>query len=287
MDDYLVRGIGENEQFRVFAAVTTNLVEEARRRHDTWPVATAALGRALTAGLLLGVNLKGDDLLTLRITGDGPLGTILVSANARGEVRGYAQEPHVDLPPTADGKLPVGAAVGQGFLYVIRDLGLKEPFTGSVALVSGEIGEDVAQYLLSSEQIPSAVSLGVLVGPDASVRAAGGVIVQMLPGASEEVLSHLEKSLLAMPPVSSLVNADMTPEDIVARAVNGLDVRYLKKDPVRFACHCSREKVREVMASLGQEEIASLLREQGKVEVNCHFCGEKYTFAASDLETIV
>ena len=178
MKDYLVRGIGEEGQFRVFAATTTDLVEEARRRHDTWPVASAALGRALTAGLLLGANLKGDDLLTLRILGDGPVGAILVTANASGEVRGYLQEPHVDLPCREDGKLPVGSAVGKGFLYITRDLGLKEPFTGSVELVSGEIGEDVAQYLLTSEQTPSAVALGVLVEWNLLMAAS---LITMLP----------------------------------------------------------------------------------------------------------
>jgi len=287
MEDYLVRGVGEEGQFRVFAAVTTGLVEEARRRHDTWPVASAALGRGLTAGLLLGANLKGDDLLTLRILGDGPLGAIVVTANAEGEVRGYVQEPHIDLPATPEGKLPVGAAVGRGFLYITKDLGLKEPFTGSVELVSGEIGEDVAQYLLTSEQTPSAVSLGVLVGPDASVRASGGLIIQLLPGASEKILSHLEKCLLEMPPVSSLVNLEMTPEEIVARAVNGLDIRYLEKNPVRFACKCSREKVGDILAAMGKKEIVKLLQEQGKAEVICHFCGERYIFEAPDLKAIL
>jgi len=287
MEDYLVRGVGEDGQFRVFAAVTTGLVEEARRRHDTWPVASAALGRGLTAGLLLGANLKGDDLLTLRILGNGPLGAIVVTANAEGEVRGYVQEPHVDLPAAPEGKLPVGAAVGRGFLHVTKDLGLKEPFTGSVELVSGEIGEDVAQYLLTSEQTPSAVSLGVLVGPDASVKASGGLIVQLFPGASEEILSHLEKSLLEMPPVSSLVNLEMSPEDIVARAVNGLNIRYLGKNPVRFACKCSQEKAWDILAAMGKKELEELLREQGKVEVHCNFCGERYTFEAPDFKEIV
>ncbi|MCG9968111.1 Hsp33 family molecular chaperone HslO [Pelotomaculum terephthalicicum JT] len=287
MKDYLVRGIGEDEQFRVFAAVTTCLVEEARHRHDTWPVASAALGRGLTAGLLLGANLKGDDILTLRILGDGPLGAILVTANAAGEVRGYVQEPHIDLPAARAGKLPVGAAVGKGFLHVTKDLGLREPFTGSVELVSGEIGEDVAQYLLTSEQTPSAVSLGVLVGPDASVRASGGLIIQLFPGASEKILSHLEKCLLEMPPVSSLVNLGMTPEEIVAKAVKGLHVQYLEKNPVRFACKCSREKVGDILAAMGKEEIEKLLREQGKVEVHCHFCGENYIYEALDLNKII
>lgn len=287
MEDYLVRGVGEEGYLRVFAAVTTNLVEEARRRHDTWPVASAALGRALTAGLLLGANLKGDDLLTLRIFGDGPAGAVVVAANAAGEVRGYIQEPHVDLPGTPEGKLPVGAAVGKGILHVTRDLGLKELFTGSVELVSGEIGEDVAHYLLTSEQTPSAVALGVLVGPEGSVRASGGLIIQLFPGAGEGVLTHLEKSLGGLPPVSSLVDRGMTPEEIAAEAVQGLNIRYLEKTPVRFKCNCSQEKVSDILAAMGKEEIERLLEERGRVEVRCHFCGARYVFDSSDLEWII
>lgn len=287
MSDYLVRGVGEDGQFRVFAAITTDLVEEARRRHDTWPVASAALGRALTAGLLLGANLKGDDLLTLRIFGDGPAGAIIVTANAAGEVRGYIQEPHVDLPCTTEGKLPVGAAVGKGLLHITKDLGLKEPFTGSVELVSGEIGEDVAQYLLTSEQTPSAVALGVLVAPDGHVRASGGLIIQLFPDAGEDVLTHLEKNLSQLPPVSSLVDRGMIPEEVVAEAVKGLNVRYLEKTPLRFKCNCSRERVGDILAAMGKEEIEKLLEEQGKAEVRCHFCGDRHTFYAPDLKAII
>jgi len=287
MKDYLVRGVGREGQFRVFAATTTHLVDEARRRHDTWPVATAALGRSLTAGLLLGANLKGDDLLTLRILGDGPLGAIVVSANANGEVRGYVQEPHTDLEHTAEGKLPVGAAVGKGVLYVSKDMGLKEPFTGSVDLVSGEIGEDIAQYLLVSEQTPSAVALGVLVGPDGSVKASGGLIVQLLPGTDEELLAHLEKSINNLPPISSLVARGLTPEEIVAEAVGGIEVDYLDSVPLRFKCNCTRERVEGVLVSLGREEIEKIIQEQGQAEVHCHFCGETYVFTSQELAAIL
>ncbi|MDD4335006.1 MAG: Hsp33 family molecular chaperone HslO [Desulfotomaculaceae bacterium] len=287
MSDYLVRGVGANKQFRIFAATTTDLVEEARRRHDTWPVASAALGRALTAGLLLGANLKGDDLLTLRIFGDGPAGAIVVSANSSGEVKGYIQEPHIDLPCLGEGKLPVGDAVGQGFLHVTKDMGLKEPFTGSIELESGEIGEDVARYLLTSEQTPSAVALGVLVGPDCQVKASGGIVIQLLPDASEEVLLRIEKSLKEMEPVSSLVNRGLVPEDIVALAVGGLEVHFLKKTPVKFKCGCSREKVKDILAALGKEEIERINQEQEKAEVRCHFCGELYNFDAPELEKMI
>lgn len=287
MSDYLVRGVGANSHFRVFAAVTTGLVEEARRRHDTWPVASAALGRALTAGLMLGANLKGGDLLTLRIFGDGPAGAIVVTANATGEVKGYIQEPHVDLPCAKKGKLPVGAAVGKGFLHVTRDMGLKEPFTGSIELESGEIGEDVARYLLTSEQTPSAVALGVHVGPDGRVGASGGVMIQMFPGAEEEVLLHIESSLKEMAPVSSLVKRGMTPEEIVVQAVGGLEVRFLEKTPLRFKCGCSREKVKDILSAMGKDEIVKMHREQDKAEVRCHFCGELYVFDGDELLALV
>ncbi|MCL6638105.1 MAG: Hsp33 family molecular chaperone HslO [Firmicutes bacterium] len=288
MEDYLVRAVSGEGECRAVAVVTTGVVEEARRRHGTWPVVTAALGRTLTAALLLGANLKGDDLLTLRVLGDGPVGAIVVTANGRGEVRGYVQEPRVDLPGTVEGKLPVGAAVGKnGTLYVTRDLGLKEPFTGSVELVSGEIGEDVAQYLLVSEQTPSAVSLGVLVGPDAAVKASGGLLLQLFPGASENTLSVLEKNISALPPVSSLVDRGMSPEEIVALATAGLSMKVLDRSPVRFACKCSRERVEEVLLSLGREELEKLKRERGVAEVRCHFCGEVYHFSSPELDRLL
>jgi molecular chaperone Hsp33 len=287
MDDYLVKGIGVNNQFRVFAAITTELVDEARRRHDTWPVASAALGRSLTAGLLLGANLKGNDLLTLRISGSGPTGAIIVTANAAGEVRGYIQEPHIDLPCTIEGKLPVGEAVGKGFLHVTKDMGLKEPFTGSIELVSGEIAEDVARYLLISEQIPAAVALGVLVAPDGSVKASGGVMIQLFPGADEKAMLHIEKSLSEMAPVSSLIDRGMTPEEILALAVGGLEVRCLEKTPLKFKCGCSRERVKDILVAMGKDEIIKLYQEQGQTEVRCHFCGELYNFDAGELETLI
>lgn len=287
MDDYLVRGIGVNNQFRVFAAITTELVDEARRRHDTWPVASAALGRSLTAGLLLGANLKGNDLLTLRISGSGPAGAIIVTANADGEARGYIQEPHIDLPCTIEGKLPVGEAVGKGFLHVTKDMGLKEPFTGSIELVSGEIAEDVARYLLISEQIPAAVALGVLVAPDGSVKASGGVMIQLFPGADEKAMLHIEKSLSEMAPVSSLIDRGMTPEEILALAVGGLEVRCLEKTPLKFKCGCSRERVKDILVAMGKDEIVKLYQEQGQAEVRCHFCGELYNFDAGELETLI
>ncbi|MBM7855657.1 molecular chaperone Hsp33 [Desulfohalotomaculum tongense] len=286
MQDYLIKAVGSDEQFRVYACVSTNLVEEARRRHNTWPIATSALGRTMTAALLLGANMKGEDLITIRVLGDGPLGAIVVTADARGNVRGYVQNPQVHLP-SVKGKLAVGAAVGKGTLSISRDLGLKEPFTGTVQLVSGEIGEDLAAYLLKSEQTPSAVSLGVLVETDNSVRAAGGLILQLMPGAGEDVLQKLEQGLASMPPVSSLVDRGATPEDMVDMLTKELSVKVLDKSPVQFSCSCSRERLERVLISMGREELTSMIEEQGEAELQCHFCAQKYHFSKSDLQKIL
>ncbi|MBO8137332.1 MAG: Hsp33 family molecular chaperone HslO [Desulfotomaculum sp.] len=286
MEDYLIKAIGEEEQFRVYACVTTNVVEEARRRHNTWPIATSALGRTMTAALLMGANLKGDDLLTIRVLGNGPLGAIVVTADAHGSVRGYVQNPQVHLP-SKDGKLSVGAAVGRGTLSVSKDLGLKEPFTGTVELVSGEIGEDLAAYLLKSEQTPSAVSLGVLVETDNSVKAAGGLILQLMPGAREDILEKLEQGLASMPPVSSLVNQGAKPEDMVKLLTEDLPVKILDKMPVSFSCSCSRERLEQVLISMGKDELADLIEEQGEAELQCHFCAQKYHFNKQELQKIL
>lgn len=287
MSDYIVRAIDGNNTFRVMAAVTGGLVETARQRHDTWPVATAALGRALTGCLLLGANLKGDDLITLRIMGDGPLGAVVVTANARGEVRGYVQEPHVDLPREIEGKLPVGQAVGNGLLFVTRNMGLKEPFTGSVELVSGEIARDIAHYLTVSEQTPSAVSLGVLLHPDGRVRSSGGFWLEVLPGAPENVLIKLESNINKLPPVSSLVAEGKTPEQIIELLAEGFGVKYLAKSPVTFSCPCNKNRIEEILISLGMDEIKGLITEQGGAEVRCHFCGEYYNFDIGELNRLL
>lgn len=287
MEDYIVRAVADDGSFRIFAARTTNAVEEARARHNCWPVAAAALGRTMTGALLLGVNMKGEDTLTVRILGDGPLGAILVTANAKGEVRGYVQEPQVHLPSTPEGKLPVGAAVGRGYLHITRDLGLKEPFTGSVELISGEIAEDFAHYLTTSEQTPSAVSLGVLVETDNSVVAAGGLLLQLLPQAPDETLEKLEQNLAQLPPVSSLIHKGETPEDIIRRVTRGINIKILESRPVRFCCQCSRERLEDLLVGIGKEEVFSMLEEQGQAEINCHFCSERYKFEREDLVKIL
>ncbi len=287
MQDYLVRAVGGNGQFRVFACTATNLVEEGRRRHNTWPVATAALGRTMIGTLLLGANLKGDDLITVRVLGDGELGAIVATADAKGNVRGYVQNPQVHLPSVKPGKLAVGAAVGAGTLSVSKDLGLKEPFTGTVELVSGEIAEDLAYYLTNSEQTPSAVSLGVLVDTDNTVKAAGGLILQLLPGAEEKVLQMLEQNITKMPPISSLVEQGATPEEIVNLACQGTDYKILARQPIQFACNCNRERIAELILSLGREEIESMIADQTGAEVQCHFCAEKYYFNEEDLKKLL
>ena len=287
MQDYLIRTVGEKEQFRVFAAVTTSLVDEARRRHGTWPVASAALGRTLTAGLLLGANLKGDDLLTIRVNGDGPLGALVVSANGCGDVRGYVQNPQVHVPGIRPGKLGVGLAVGKGTLSVSKDLGLRDPFTGSVELISGEIGEDIAYYLLTSEQIPSAVSLGVLVETDNSVRAAGGLIIQLMPGAENTLMAELEANLKKLPPVSSLVDQGRSPEEMLRLALGNLEVNIIDKVPVQFNCPCTKERIERILISLGAKELKEIIETTGEAEVICHFCGEKYNFDGQELNKLL
>lgn len=288
MSDYCIRATAAQGRIRCWAASTTNLCEEARKRHDTFPTASAALGRLLTAGLMMGLNLKGEDTVTLRVMGDGPLGAVVVVANAKGEVRGYVQNPHTHLPSKSPGKLDVGGAVGkEGFLYVIKDLGLKEPYTGSVPLVSGEIGEDVTRYFAESEQTPSAVSLGVLVDTDNSVKAAGGYIVQLMPGVTEDEISQLEKNIREVPPVSQMIDQGMTPEEIAEQVLKGMEMEILGKSSVAFKCKCSRERLEHVLKGIGRDELSSILEEQGHAELVCHFCGERYQFEEDELKAMI
>ncbi|MFZ5597593.1 MAG: Hsp33 family molecular chaperone HslO [Bacillota bacterium] len=285
--DLLVRSVDGGNNFRILAAVTTGVVENARQRHDTWPVATAALGRVMTGALLLGANMKGQDSLTIRVMGDGPLGAVIVSAGSGGEVRGYVQEPHTDLPRRIEGKLPVGEAVGKGIIYVTRDLGLKEPFTGSVEIVSGEIAEDLTHYLVNSEQAPSAVSLGVLLDREGRVSAAGGFWVEILPGADESVVKELESRLSKLPPVSSMVDGGASAADIAVMVAGPFAVKILDERPVSFRCSCKREKVKDILVSLGRQEVFDIIENIGKAEVRCHFCGEIYNFSEEDLRQLL
>lgn len=285
--DKLIRAMAYNGQVRVSAVVSTDLVEEARKRHDTAPVATAALGRTMSAALLLSWGLKGEGLVTVRILGDGPLGGIIVTATADGKVRGYVQEPQTDLPLNAKGKLDVGGAVGQGSLYITKDIGLKEAYTGSVPLVSGEIGDDIASYLMQSEQTPSLVAVGVLVAPDWSVAASGGIIIQAMPNADEQILVDIENNLPNVLPVSTLINQGATAEEIIRRYLPTEDIVYLEESAVAFQCTCSDERISGLLKSLGQEELEDILAKEGESEITCHFCGEKYHFDQQRLEALI
>ena len=283
MHDHLIRATAPG--IRGFAAITTNLAEEARRRHDCFPVAAAALGRTMTGALLMAANLKTAESLTVRISGDGPLKEIVADASPDGSVRGYVRNPFVDLPLN-NGKLAVGQAVGNGHIYVTRFVGLKQPFTGSAELVSGEIAEDITQYLTVSEQTPSSVSLGVLIAPDTTVAAAGGFFIQALPGAEEEVLIKLEDNLRHIPPVSQMVYNGQDAKGILETVFAGLPITIYEGMDLSFNCQCSRERVKNMLVSLGSEEIKQLI-DEGEAEVCCHFCSEKYRFDDQDLTGIL
>jgi len=287
LSDYCIRATGGEGLVRVFAAKTTDLAEEARRRHQTAPTATAALGRVLTMTAILGLNLKGEDTVSVRVLGDGPLGAVIATAGARGQVRGYVFNPAVDLPLNDAGKFDVGRAVGKnGFLHVTKDLGLKQPYTGSVPLVTGEIGEDFAHYFAKSEQTPAAVGVGVLIDPSAKVLAAGGYLVQALPGADEQTVETLERNVTAMEPVSTLIHWGVTPEEIARRLLQGLTPVFHQSQPLEFKCNCSRDKIERILLSMGSEELSSMIKEGG-AELNCHFCRETYTFNAAELEKLL
>ncbi|NLC76537.1 MAG: Hsp33 family molecular chaperone HslO [Clostridia bacterium] len=285
--DYAIRATAENALLKAFVARTTDLCEAARKSHNTYPTATAALGRLLTAAALQGMNLKGDDTLTLRVVGDGPLGQLVAVSRADGRVKGYVSEPQVHLPLRPDGKLDVGGAVGKGMLYLTKDLGLKEPYTGSVPLVTGEIAEDLTNYFAVSEQTPTAVALGVMVDVDNSVKGAGGILVQLMPGVPEELISRLETNLAGLPQVSSFFAEGHTPEELARQLFQGFEYRILASQPLEFTCDCSKEKLEGILISLGAEELAYLSEEQGGAEVRCHYCNQTYRFSREDLGRLI
>ncbi len=283
MSDYLIRAIGYNGHVRAFAARTTDIVEEIRRRHDMWNTATAAMGRTLTVTTMMGAMLKGDERISVKIKGGGPIGQIIAEANADGEARAYVTNPHVHFDLNEKGKLDVARAVGtDGFLQVVKDLGMREPYEGSSPIVSGEIGEDFTYYFVSSEQTPSAVGVGVLVNPEnRSVLAAGGFILQLMPGAPEDVIDAIEKRMATLPQVSRMIGEGLTPEEIVAKVLE--EPQVLSRTDIHFLCTCSEEKVGGVLVSLGKEELNSLIEEQGEAEVHCHFCNERYHYDKESL----
>ncbi|SHL13171.1 molecular chaperone Hsp33 [Anaerocolumna jejuensis DSM 15929] len=288
MKDYIVRATAADNQIRAFAATTRNLVEHARSVHNTSPVATAALGRLLTAGAMMGSMMKGtDDLLTLQIKSDGPIGGITVTADSKANVKGYVYHPEVMLPPSPKGKLDVGGALRPGILSVIKDMGLKEPYVGQTELVSGEIAEDITYYYAVSEQVPSSVALGVLMNKENTVRQAGGFIIQLMPFAEEEVIRKLEEKIAGLPSITSLLEAENTPESILTTILGDMGLSILDTMDTSFYCNCTKERVEKAIVSIGKKEIQEMIDEKETIEVNCHFCNSKYHFDVEDLKEII
>lgn len=287
-EDYIVRAMAANHQLRVFAVTSKNLVERAREIHDTSPVATAALGRLLTAGCMMGSMMKGEkDVLTLQIQCGGPIGGLTVTADSQARVKGYVKEPNVILPPNAKGKLDVSGALGPGFLNVIRDIGMKEPYNGQTHLVSGEIAEDLTYYYATSEQIPSSVGLGVLMDKDNHVKQAGGFIIQVMPFAEDSVIDKLEKSLKEMHSVTDLMEQGMGPEEILEHLMGDLGVEIMDRIPTEYYCNCSKERVSRAIASIGHKDLQEMIDEGEPIEVNCQFCGSHYEFTPKDLQELI
>lgn len=288
MADYIVRATAANNQIRAFAATTKELVEHARQAHNTSPIATAALGRLLTGGAMMGAMQKGDkDLLTLQIKCSGPIQGLTVTADSHGNVKGYVNNPEVMLPPSDKGKLDVGKALDLGVLSVIKDMGLKEPYVGQTHLVSGEIAEDLTNYFAESEQVPSAVALGVLMNKENTVRQAGGFIIQLMPFADEEVISKLEAKINSITSITALLDQDMTPEMILEEVLGELGVEIMEKTETRFFCNCTKERVEKAIVSIGKKDIQEMIDDGEPIEVNCHFCNENYHFSVEELKDII
>lgn len=277
-----------NHQVRFFAAYSKNLVEEARKHHDTSPVATAALGRLLTAGAMMGTMCKNDsDVITIQIKCSGPIGGLVVTADAKANVKGYVYNKDVMLPPSKAGKLDVGKALDLGVLTVIKDLGLKEPYSGQTHLVSGEIAEDLTYYFATSEQIPTSVALGVLMNKDNTVRQAGGFIIQMMPFAEEEVIAALEDRLKDFSSVTTHLDAGETPEDMMKKLFEGFDMEVEDRIPTQFYCNCSKERVSKAVISVGKKDLQEMIDEGKPIEVNCHFCNSHYTFTVEEMKEML
>ena len=288
MNDYIIRATAANDQIRAFATVTTEMVETAREHHNTSPVATAALGRLLTAGAMMGSMMKGEkDVLTLQIKAGGPLQGITVTADSQGNVKGYVGNPDVCIPANSKGKLDVAGAVGPGFLTVIKDMGLKEPYSGQVMLQTCEIAEDLTYYFATSEQVPSAVGLGVLMNKNNTVRQAGGFIVQLMPVAEEEVISRLEQNVQKINSVTNLLEEGHTPESLLEKVLEGFDIQINEKMDTRFHCNCSKERVAKALISIGRKELNEMIQEGKPIEMNCHFCNTNYNFTVEELKEIL
>ena len=287
MKDYIVRATAGNAQIRAFAASTTELVEQARVHHGTSPVATAALGRLLTGGVMMGSMMKNDsDVLTLQINCSGPIGGLTVTADALGNVKGYVNEPEVMLPPK-NGKLDVGGALGQGILNVIKDMGLKEPYAGQTILQTGEIAEDLTYYFATSEQVPSSVGLGVLMEKNNTVRCAGGFIVQVMPFIEEPVLAKLEENISKIQSVTSMLDNGHTPEEMLSQVLDGLDMEITDTLPAQFSCNCSKERIEKAIISIGKKDIQEMINDGETIEVKCHFCNQAYHFTVEELKDLL
>ncbi|MCZ8538519.1 MULTISPECIES: Hsp33 family molecular chaperone HslO [Paenisporosarcina] len=288
MSDYLVRALAFDGKVRAFSVRTTDTVGEAQQRHGTWPTASAALGRTMTAGVMMGAMLKGEDKLTVKVEGKGPIGAIIVDSNSKGEVRGYASNPQTHFDLNEHGKLDVRRAVGtDGMLTIVKDLGLRDFFTGSVPIVSGELGEDFTYYFAASEQVPSSVGLGVLVNPDNTILAAGGFIIQLMPGIEDETITIIEEKLSSMEPVSKLIARGLSPEELLQEILGAENVQILDQMPVSFDCNCSKERFGTAILGLGEAEIREMIEEDGSAEAQCHFCMETYHYSQEELESYI
>lgn len=289
MSDILLRGNSIDGTVRVFVAITTELADRAFRIHKTYPTATAALGRTLTAAAIMGATLKNDsDSVTIQFKGDGPLGSIVAVTDSRSHVRGYVVNPYVDIPLNSKGKLDVGGAVGKGYLNVIKDLGLKEPYAGQVPIVTGEIAEDLTYYFARSEQIPTAIALGVLVDTNHSVKASGGFMIQLMPEATEETAAQLEEKMKHIEPVTKMIEDGMSAEDIFFHITEGFDMLMENKGVVpEYECKCSRERMEKALISIGKKELQDIIDEQGEAELTCQFCDNKYKFSKEELTELL
>ncbi|WP_280772176.1 Hsp33 family molecular chaperone HslO [Salipaludibacillus daqingensis] len=288
MKDYIVKALAYDDKVRVYAMQSTEMVKEAAERQGTWRTVTAALGRALTAGTMMGTMLKGDEKLTIKIEGNGPASPIIVDANADGTARGYVSQAAIDPERKDNGKLNVSAVVGnEGTLSVVKDLGMKDYFTGSVPIVSGELGEDFTYYFASSEQTPSSVGLGVVIGEGDEVQGAGGFILQMMPGVEDETIDDIEQRLNALPPVSSLIQSGHTPEQIVELLTGVGNYRVIETVETSFQCHCSKERMGNAIFGLNEEDLRAMIVEDEGAETTCHFCNETYLFSKGELEELL
>ena len=288
MKDYIVRATAGNNQIRAFAATTRDAVEKARQAHNTSPVATAALGRLLTGGAMMGSMMKNDtDMLTIQIKCDGPIKALTVTADRHGNVKGYVENPNVMLPPNKQGKLDVAGALDLGVLSVIKDMGLKEPYVGQTILQTSEIAEDLTYYFATSEQVPSSVGLGVLMEKDNTVKQAGGFIVQVMPFVEENVLSKLEENIKKISSVTAMLDKGYTPENILEEVLDGLDVEFTDTIPTQFYCNCTKERVEKAIISIGKKDIQEMINDGKEIEVNCHFCNTNYTFSVEELKEML